>query len=137
MWTLLFLIEYALTYVYACGCLYGVDTMYLLVTHIYALFKLTSEVLLVNKQYKKGFRKCISCSCLVPVCLNGQLQHSQPGNSSGRWLKMRGINTICRLHTMRNHSIKPGSQKKKKVLFGSIIWIIWTSNKLDLTHFHI
>lgn len=63
--------------------------MYLLVTHIYSLFKLTFEVLLVNKQHKKedfsgdsesGFVVVV----FVPTCMNGQLQHSQPGNSSGR-----------------------------------------------------
>lgn len=72
--------------------------------------------------------------------MNGQLQHSQPGNSSGRWLKMRGMNTICRLYTIKKDSIKHSSQKRD--VFSSVIWInhfylFWTSNKLELSHFHI
>ncbi len=53
------------------------------------LFKLTFEVLLVNKQHKEeDFREDPESGFVVvvfvPMCMNGQLQHSQPGSSSGR-----------------------------------------------------
>lgn len=121
-------------FVYACGCLYGIDPLYLLVTHIYSVFKLTSEVLLVKKRQKmadfSGNSGWLFVFVPTHVWIDNPVQQTL---------------AICENELYIKQSINQGSQKRRKfssinksVSFNHPFCWFWTKSKARvLSRFHI